>query len=122
MPDNLLQKAAREIAIKAGLDAAKAFSEYNEPEPEPEKIERQKIHAVVIIGLYSGERIMKDIFSEAGLQEEIKILSCPPKNNTGYFFGTYYMNGQRHVLCQWINTERIESISYTLTGETQCSQ
>jgi len=110
-PENYYCKAGTSI------EKAKAFSQYQtQPEPE-QKSEKQKIHAVVIIGLYSGERIMKDIYSEQGLQDELKHISDLPVENLGYLFGTYYLNGQRHILCHWIDINRIESISYTLTGE-----
>lgn len=89
--------------------------------------EKQKIIAVLIIGLKSGERVMVDIC-------DMRTLNIIAETSNGieaiedakqYFYNKIiaildcemYLNGQRHIKCYWFDSSQIESISITNTGE-----
>lgn len=105
-------RVSGELFTKDKWPTTKETLEKNKKEkPEP-------IYAVVIIGLKSGERIMKDMYSELGLQDELKAITTGLNeiekcNFTRYLFGSYYFNGQRHIKVFSIMPNQIESVSFT---------
>lgn len=103
-----------ETAINKAIEFSKVQPEKKDFEHAHAKTEKPKIFAVVIIGLKSGERIMKDVFSQDELTEELLKIQMLSDDEDNYFLD-YYFNGQRHIIVYKIVKNQIESISYTET-------